>query len=126
MAEDRLEGEDAELWTRFHETVNMSGAELRSWLLTDASGPEVFTSDPAMGITATGRDVLHVLDKRRTDLTDDDVRTMRHVVDEVAALLSHPRPDDEKWRHALMGLGHDPLKPDSPRPGDEPDVGEPE
>lgn len=121
MAENRLGDDTAELWTRFHETVNMNGAELRSWLLTDASGPEVFTSDPTLGISATGRDVLHVLDKRRTDLTEDDVRTMRHVVDEVAALLAQPRPDDEQWRHTLMGLGHDPLKPDSPRPGDRAD-----
>ncbi|GAA3965433.1 DUF3140 domain-containing protein [Thermobifida alba] len=122
MAHNRLGGDTAELWTRFHELVNMTGHELRSWLLTEASGPEGFASDPSLDLDVSGRDVVHVLNKRRTDLTDEDVQTMRAVVDEVSSLLVEPRPDDETWRRTLMSLGHDPLKPDSPRPGEDPEI----
>ncbi|KUP97555.1 DUF3140 domain-containing protein [Thermobifida cellulosilytica] len=123
MAHHRLGGDTVELWTRFHELVNMNGNELRSWLLTEASGPEGFTSAPSLDIDVTGRDVVHVLDKRRTDLTPEDVETMRAVVEEVSSLLVEPHPEDENWRRTLMNLGHDPLKPSSPRPGEDPDIG---
>ncbi|AAZ54929.1 DUF3140 domain-containing protein [Thermobifida fusca] len=123
MAQHRL-SEDAldRLWTRFHELVNMNGNELRSWLLTEASNPEGFTSHPSLNIDEEGRKIIHVLTKRRTDLTDEDVDTMQTVVDEVSLLLQNPRPDDDEWRHALMTLGHDPLKPTSPRPGEDPEL----
>jgi hypothetical protein len=58
--------------------------------------------------------VLSILGKRRTDLTDDDARVMEKVV---AKVLSERREDLEPtagqaaWRHKLMTLGHDPLKP---------------
>ncbi len=123
MAQHRL-SEDAldRLWTRFHELVNMNGNELRSWLLTEASNPEGFTSHPSLNIDEEGRKIIHVLTKRRTDLTDEDVDTMQTVVDEVSLLLQNPRPDDDEWRHALMTMGHDPLKPTSPRPGEDPEL----
>ncbi|GAA5077799.1 hypothetical protein HNP84_004008 [Thermocatellispora tengchongensis] len=105
------------LWEEFHRVVNMSSEELRAWLLTAASGEEGFTPDPDLGVGGLGRRVLHVLGKRKADLTAQDVDTMRDVVDLVESRLADPPPSgarDEEWRHALMSVGHDPLRPTSP------------
>jgi hypothetical protein len=64
--------------------------------------------------TVTGQRVLHILGKRRVDLTEDDEKTMRRVVDRVHAQRGNdlePTARQENWRHRLMSIGHDPLKP---------------
>ncbi|MFF5432680.1 DUF3140 domain-containing protein [Streptomyces griseofuscus] len=111
---DALETEA--LWEDFHRVVNMTSAELAAWLrVRDAEERSEPLPDEAG--SATGRHVLAILQKRRTDLTDDDVRVMYKVVDTVDALVDMDdepepeRPDDTRRRHRLMTLGHDPLKP---------------
>jgi Protein of unknown function (DUF3140) len=104
---------DDELWNEFHLLVNMTSAELRDWLATEESGEsaEVY---PDQAGTPTSRTVLDVLGKRRTDLTEDDARTMRNVVAEIrTARGAEPEPTagDDSWRRRLMSLGHDPLRP---------------
>jgi len=104
---------DDALWDEFHTLVNMTSRELRDWLVTDDAHED---SEPAMGPvgTPTGRAVLGVLGKRRTDLTEDDVHTMRRVVDRVRAERGddpEPTAGQAAWRHKLMRIGHDPLKP---------------
>jgi hypothetical protein len=101
---------DDELWHEFHRVVNMSSRELADWLRTHSPGPETGTE----GGTLTGQQVLHVLDKRRTDLTPDDLELMRRVVRRVHAERQGNRGSvagRTGWRHRLMSLGHDPLKP---------------
>ncbi len=105
------------LWERFHATVNMTSPELRAWLLTSASGEEAFTPDPDLHLEELGRGVLHVLGKRRTDLTPEDAELMSEVVRLVAEWLPGPSiadgtdgDDGTTWRHRLMSVGHDPLK----------------
>ena len=73
---------DDALWDEFHTLVNMTSRELQDWLATEAAHED---SEPAVGPvgTPTGRAVLSVLGKRRTDLTEDDVHTMQRVVDRV-------------------------------------------
>ena len=64
--------------------------------------------------TETGRHVLEILGKRRTDLTEDDVRVMHKVVDTVRSERREdlePTAGQPNWRHRLMTLGHDPLQP---------------
>jgi len=107
-----------ELWTNFHDLVNMSGHELRTWLLTEASGEEAFTASPGLAVPGMSRRILHALDKRKADVTAEDIEVMERVVGHVTRLLAERPADaerDENWRHALMNLGHDPLKPASPR-----------
>lgn len=102
------EGFDTEmLWDEFHRLVNMNSEELRSYLLADASDEESFPPDPDLGIDELGRGVLHVLSKRKGDLTGDDVQVMRQVVELVETLGD--RTDDES-RRELMSVGHDPLR----------------
>lgn len=104
---------DDGLWEEFHRVVNMSSRALLDWLRTRSADTRTEELPDQAG-TQTGRQVLHILGKRRTDLTADDVRTMRVVVDRVHA--EHPDEDGDptagntRWRHRLMTIGHDPLK----------------
>ncbi|WP_336210873.1 DUF3140 domain-containing protein [Nonomuraea sp. LPB2021202275-12-8] len=95
------------LWDEFHRMVNMTSEELRAYLLADASGEEAFPDGPDLGVDELGRDVLHVLSKRKVDLTKDDWDTMGRVVELVETLGD--KTEDES-RHLLMSVGHDPLR----------------
>ncbi|SEF62732.1 Protein of unknown function [Thermomonospora echinospora] len=111
---ERVSPEVETLWEEFHHAVNMSSQELRTWLLTEASGEVEFPADPDLNVPELGGRVLQVLSKRKVDLTGDDIETMRQVVGTVSRRLADPPrkgAGDDHWRHALMTLGHDPLKP---------------
>ncbi|WP_055612553.1 DUF3140 domain-containing protein [Streptomyces phaeochromogenes] len=105
------------LWDEFHRAVNMTSQELAAWLrVSDAS--EETEPLPEHAGSPTGEHVLAILQKRRTDLTDDDLDVMYEVVDTVTAEtdpegepLAGPGAEDTQRRHRLMALGHDPLKP---------------
>lgn len=104
---------DDELWKEFHRVVNMTSRELDEWLRT-RSATEDAEEVPDQAGTETGRHVLHILGKRRTDLSDDDVRVMQNVVDRVLAERRNdlePTAGEAHWRYRLMSMGHDPLKP---------------
>lgn len=113
---DRIPAEAELAWEDFHRLVNMTSDELRTWLLTDASGEEAFPADgPGPGVSELGARVVDVLRKRKVDLTEDDAEVMQEVVDYVEERLEHRPADgarDEEWRHALMSVGHDPLRPE--------------
>jgi hypothetical protein len=104
---------DDALWEGFHTAVNMTSRELREWLATDSAGEGTDALPEHVG-TERSRAVVEVLGKRRTDLTPDDVEVMRSVVEEVQAARGddrEPEAGDAQWRHRLMSIGHDPLKP---------------
>ncbi|MEV5148737.1 DUF3140 domain-containing protein [Streptomyces sp. NPDC052727] len=112
---DALETEA--LWEDFHRVVNMTSAELAAWLKVRDAHEETEPLPEEAG-TPTGQHVLAILRKRRTDLTDDDIRVMHEVVDTVGDLVDpenepepEKTPEDTRRRHRLMTLGHDPLKP---------------
>lgn len=100
------------LWEDFHRVVNMTSAELAAWLrVSDAE--ETTEPLPDQAGPETGQHVLAILQKRRTDLTEDDLRVMEEVVETVteeADLENEPLAEDTVRRHRLMTLGHDPLK----------------
>jgi hypothetical protein len=57
---------------------------------------------------------VSILGKRRTDLTDKDVAVMKSVVGKVYEQRREdlePTAGQAAWRHRLMTIGHDPLKP---------------
>ncbi len=102
-----------ELWEEFHALVNMTSRELTDWMLTSASGEDTTTVETTPELEVTEQ-VVAILGKRRTDLTPDDVDTMRHVVDQVRTIRGdEPEPEayDDDVRHLLMSFGHDPLRP---------------
>ncbi len=100
------------LWDEFHRVVNMTSQELAAWLrVSDAA--EESEPLPEHAGSPTGQHVLAILQKRRTDLTDDDIQVMYEVVDTVntqADLENEPEPEETRRRHRLMSVGHDPLK----------------
>ncbi|GAA1298593.1 DUF3140 domain-containing protein [Pseudonocardia xinjiangensis] len=104
---------DDELWDEFHRVVNMTSHELRDWLLTRDAGEEA-EQIPDQAGSPTGREVLAILGKRRRDVTTEDAHVMRRVVDRVHEQRRddlEPTAGQAAWRHKLMSLGHDPLKP---------------
>ncbi|MFB4304583.1 DUF3140 domain-containing protein [Actinomadura sp. GTD37] len=113
---ERIPAEVELAWDDFHRVVNMTSDELRTWLLTDASGEEAFPANgPGPGVDELGARVVDVLRKRKVDLTEGDAELMVEVVDFVEDHLDHRPPNaerDEEWRHALMSVGHDPLRPE--------------
>ena len=104
---------DPALWEEFHRVVNMSSRELSEWLRTRAAHEDAEELPDQAG-TKTGQRVLHILGKRRVDLTEDDEKTMRKVVNRIHAERRddlEPTAGQENWRRRLMTIGHDPLKP---------------
>jgi hypothetical protein len=110
---DRTDPETNQIWDQFHYYVNVNSEELRSWLMSRSSGEDAFAG-PHQLMPEPGKSILAVLGKRKVDLTDRDVDVMRETVTQIEDLLS-ARPAvggavDDEWRHALMDLGHDPLR----------------
>lgn len=104
--------DDDELWQRFHDAVNMTSRELIDWLGVkvelDAGQPG--PDEPA----PLGQAVVQILGKRKTDLTGDDIAAMNEVLEIVEAETGGMSKDeimaDERRRHRLMTVGHDPAR----------------
>ncbi len=98
----------------FDEAVNMTRKELEEWLKTDES-KSVGQSDDGGESKGheSGRRIVEILQKNKSDYADDDVEHMRRVNAYVKRHLGQgPKGDveDSKWRYSLMNWGHDPLK----------------
>ena len=105
------------LWDEFHRVVNMTSQELAAWLRVSEASEETEPLPEHAG-SPTGERVLAILQKRRIDLTDDDLDVMYEVVDTVTAETdpedgTGAGAEETQRRHRLMALGHDPLKPPS-------------
>jgi hypothetical protein len=105
---------DDELWDEFHRLVNMNSKELLDWLRTESSS-ERTEALPENAGPPLGHQVLAILGKRRVDLLPEDLEVMRKVIKKI-----HLQRGDEdldptvgrtRWRHRLMSMGHDPMKP---------------
>ena len=104
---------DDELWNDFHRVVNMTSRELRDWLATLGAQEETEELPDQAG-PPLGHRVLAILGKRRSDVTPDDVDVMERVVAKVTSQRREdlePTAGQAAWRHRLMSIGHDPLKP---------------
>ena len=97
----------------FDDAVNMTSKELKAWLQTD-DAKSVGQSD-GVGESKgheSGRKIVEILDKNKSDYTDD-VDHMRRVVSYVRRHQSQkPSGDvkDSNWRYSLLNWDHDPLK----------------
>ncbi len=109
MADDRQQ-----IIQGFEEAVNMSPKELEEWLETEES-KSVGQSDGGGESKGheSGRRILEIKRKKKSDYTDDDVEHMKKVNGYVKRHLGqgpNRDPEDSKWRYSLMNWGHDPLK----------------
>ncbi len=98
----------------FGEAVNMTRKELEDWLKTDES-KSVGQSDGGGESKGheSGRKIVELLEKNKSDYTDEDVEHMKRVNAYVKRHLGQgPKGDVEhsNWRYSLMNWGHDPLK----------------
>ena len=109
MTEDRQQ-----VIADFDEVVNMTAKELEEWLETDES-KSVGQSDGRGESKGheSGRRIVEILQKNKSDYTDDDIGHMRSVVSYVSRHQAQkPQGDVENssWRYSLLNWGHDPLK----------------
>lgn len=101
-----------EIWDRFHQVVNMTSRELTDWVgvQPELDGPLPGGERPApLGVA-----VVQILAKRRVDLTDHDLGAMMRVIEvverETDGLTQDEILADERRRHRLMTVGHDPYR----------------
>jgi len=98
----------------FDELGNMTPKELERWLQTEESR-SVGQSDDGGESKGheSGRKIVEILQKNKSDYTDEDVERMKRVNAYVKRHLGQgPKTDveDSRWRYSLMNWGHDPLK----------------
>jgi hypothetical protein len=97
---------------KFNDSVNMTRKELEDWLQTEES-KSVGQGEGESEGHKSGRRIVELLEKNKSDHTDDDVEHMKRVNSYVKRHLGQgPKNDIENsnWRYSLMNWGHDPLK----------------
>ena len=97
----------------FDEAVNMTARQLADWLETEQS-QSVGQSDGGESVGhRSGRRIVEILGKKKSERTEEDHDHMHKVVGYVHRHLAQ-RPDGDvgetRWRYSLMNWGHDPLK----------------
>lgn len=102
------------IWNEWKAAVNMTAKELERWLATEQSQSVGQRRDGGESTGhESGRRIVALLGKNKSQLTDEDVSHMRKVVGYVKRHLAQ-RPDrdvtESPWRYSLMNWGHDPLK----------------
>ncbi len=102
-----------DVWDDWRQAVNMTPKELEHRLGTEES--QSVGQDEGGESTGhkSGRRIVELLGKKKSDLDDDDVAHMRKVVGYVHRhLAQRPEGDvqDTAWRYSLMNWGHDPVK----------------
>ncbi|SCL37209.1 Protein of unknown function [Micromonospora rhizosphaerae] len=112
-----------DIYREFTEAVNMKPGELSNWLESDESKHVGWRKGTKGGESVgheSGRRIIDLLRRRRSDLSDTDYQHMRKVVGYVRRHMAQ-RPSgnvrETRWRYSLMNWGHDPLKAPLPPPG---------
>ncbi len=105
-------------YKRFNEAVNMTPAELETWLDSDDSkrvgwkGEDGKGSGESVG-HKSGKRIVEIKRKKKADLTGDDYAHMKKVTGYVARHSAQGPEGDAResdWRYSLMNWGHDPCK----------------
>ncbi|MEV6792868.1 DUF3140 domain-containing protein [Streptomyces sp. NPDC051320] len=98
----------------FSRLVNMTATELKKWLGTKESEEAGQHKEGGESTGhASGRHIVHILQSKKADLSEDDFTHMQKVNGYIHRhLAQRPSGDiqESRWRHSLMNWGHDPLK----------------
>ena len=101
----------------FDEAVNMTASELKKWLDTKESRTVGWKGKDGKGKGervghASGRRIVAILGKMKSELSDDDYSHMRKVVGYVRRHRAQEPANiaTSRWRYSLMNWGNDPLK----------------
>src|SRR5918998_3215931 len=92
----------------FKGSVNMTRKELEDWLQTDESKSVGQGEGAAKGHESVRR-IVSLLEKNKSDYTDDDLDHMKKVNSYVNRHLGQgPQddPEDSKWRYSLMNFSY--------------------
>ena len=103
---------DERVIEEFNESVNMTRKELEEWLQTDESKSVGQGEGESKG-HESGRKIVEILGKNKSDYTDEDLDHMKKVNAYVKRHLGQGPSgsvEDSNWRYSLMNWGHDPLK----------------
>lgn len=109
---DRSERDDKT--QEFNEAVNMTAKQIEDWLKTEES-KSVGQKDSDGNIKGreSGKHIVKILNKKKSNYTEEDFERMQKVVAYVHRHLAQkPSSDIENsnWRYSLMNWGHDPCK----------------
>ncbi|RYZ12921.1 MAG: DUF3140 domain-containing protein [Comamonadaceae bacterium] len=113
-AEGTDDSASANVLEDFHAAVNLTPAQLTTWLQTPESHAVGFkgkSGGESVG-HRSGRRIVKLLDKKQDACTPGDLAHMTKVVGYVHRhLAQRPAGDVSKtpWRYSLMNWGHDPL-----------------
>lgn len=113
-ATDNSDADKKELRQEFDKLVNMSPSELTAWLKTDDSKSVGQTNDgdsESIG-HKSGHRIITILDKKDSDLTNNDYEHISKVVSYIKR-HSAQRPAHvagSNWEFSLKNWGHDPQK----------------
>lgn len=113
MAE-RSDEERREIHEEFRQRVNMTPKALEAWLETEESRSVGAKEDGGESVGhASGRRILAIQRKRKSELSDADYDHMAKVIHYVkrhtAQGPSKSDAEDSRWRYSLMSWGHDSL-----------------
>ena len=118
MADTISDDDRAAIRKDFGTAVNMTPAEIETWLDSDDSKRVGWKGDDGKGAGESvghksGKRIVEIKHARQADLTDDDYAHMRKVVGYVHRHMAQGPAEDKEhsdWRYSLMNWGHDPLK----------------
>ncbi|MCU1404845.1 MAG: hypothetical protein JWQ43_1148 [Glaciihabitans sp.] len=103
-----------DVWDDWSAAVNLTPKQLEDWLETDESKSVGDKSDGGESTGhQSGRRIVKILGKKKSEITEDDVEWMKKVVGYVHRHSAQgPSSDVEnsRWRYSLMNWGNDPLK----------------
>ena len=109
--------DDRDVVTQFKHEVNMTRSELTRWLKTDESlGVGQKRSGGESTGHRSGRRIVELLGKKKSELEQDDLKHMRKVLGYIKRHMAqrpeqaHEELGESAWRYSLMNWGHDPLK----------------
>lgn len=100
----------------FHDLVNMTAHQLGAWLETDDSREVGWVNDGSNESVghASGRHIVHILEKHRAGYSPADIAHMHNVVGYIKRHKAQGGPEHDKahsrWAYSLKNWGHDPAK----------------
>lgn len=104
--------EQAEIYKEFKDLVNMPSSALEKWLKTDESKSVGWDSGDGESVGhKSGEKIIHILEKKKADLSDADYKHMQKVVGYIKRHLAqkpkHNDLEDTNWNYSLKNWGHD-------------------
>ena len=99
-----------EIYIEFKQTVNMTPSALDKWLKTDESKSVGWDSGDGESIGhKSGEKIIHILKKKKAELTTADYKHMQKVNAYAKRHLAQKpdEPNGSNWDNSLKNWGHD-------------------